>query len=112
MRLIPERRALVRQPSRQTLSLAEADTKEEVLWVARIQDICCEGVRLLVMRRFEPGTLLRLDVPGKSQEGPLLVQARVIRVIPYPNGSFGLGCTFSRRLTEEEMKDLTIDRKQ
>jgi hypothetical protein len=108
MKLPPgaERRALVRQRSRQTLCLSEAETKEEILWVARIQDICREGVRLLIMRRFEPGTLLRLEVPGKSEEKPLLIQARVIHVVPYPNGSFGLGCAFSRELTEDELKNL------
>jgi hypothetical protein len=99
-----ERRALVRQPSRRTLCLS-ADAKEEVLWVARIQDICREGVRLLLLRRFEPGTLLRLEVPGKLQETPLLVQARVIHVVPYANGAFGLGCAFSLPLTEEELKN-------
>ena len=97
-----ERRALVRQPSRRTLCLSEAETKEEILWVVRIQDICRDGVRLLFKQRFEPGTLLSLEVPGKSQETPLLVRARVIHVIPYPDGSFGLGCAFSRLLTEEE----------
>lgn len=101
-----ERRALVRQRSRQTLCLSEAETKEEILWVARIQDICREGVWLLLMRRFETGTLLRLEVPGKSAEKPLLVQARVIHVVPYPNGSFGLGCAFLRELNEEELKNL------
>jgi hypothetical protein len=105
-----ERRVLVRQPSRQTLCLSEAETKEEVLWVARIQDICREGVRLLLMRRFEPGSLLRLEVPGKSPDTPLLIQARVIHIVPYPNGSFGLGCAFSRPLTEEELKNLVLDR--
>ena len=105
-----ERRALVRQRSRRTLCLSEADTKEEILWVARIQDICSEGVRLLLMRPFVPGTLLRLEVPGKSPETPLLVQARVIRVVPYPNGSFALGCSFSRLLTEEELKNLVLHR--
>jgi len=107
-----DRRALVRQSSRQTLCLSEADTKEEVLWVARIQDICREGVRLLSMRRFEPGTLLRLEVPGKSPETPLLVKARVIHVVPYANGSFGLGCAFSRPLTDEELKNQSLNRKQ
>ena len=108
MKLPPgsERRALVRQRSRKTLCLSEAETKEEILWVARIQDICREGVRLLLMRRFEPGTLLRLEVPGKSPETPLLVQARVRHVLHYPDGSFGLGCAFSRVLTDEELKDL------
>jgi hypothetical protein len=112
MKLTSERRALVRQPSRQTLCLSEADTKEEILWVARIQDICREGVRLLIMQRFEPGTLLRLEVPGKSPETPLLIQARVVHVVPYSNGSFGLGCAFSRLLTDEELKDLILNRKQ
>ena len=101
-----ERRALVRQRSRRTLCLSEADTKEEILWVARIQDICREGVRLLLMQRFEPGTLLRLEIPSKSQEIPLLLQARVIHVVAYPDGRFGLGCAFSRVLTDEELKDL------
>jgi hypothetical protein len=107
-----ERRVLVRQPSRQTLCLSEADTKEEVVWVARMQDICLEGVRLLIMRRFEPGTWLRLEVPGKSQDKPLLIRARVIHVLPYPNGSFGLGCAFSRPLTEPELKNQILDRRE
>jgi hypothetical protein len=106
-----DRRALVRQPSRQTLCVSESETKEEILWVARIQDICREGVRLLVMRPFDPGIWLRLEVPGKSPETPVLIQARVIHVVPYPNGSFGLGCAFSRPLTEKELKKLVLDQK-
>ena len=105
-----ERRVFVRQPSQQTLCMSEADTKEEVLCVAWIQDICRQGVRLHLMRRFEPGTLLSLEVPGKSPDTPLLIQARVIHIVPYPNGSFGLGCAFSRPLTEEELKNLVLDR--
>jgi hypothetical protein len=93
-------------PSRQTLCMSEGDTKEEILWVARIQDICREGVRLLFKQRFEPGTLLQLEVPGKPQETPLVVQARVTHVVAYPDGRFGLGCAFSRLLTDEELKDL------
>lgn len=101
-----ERRALVRQPSRQTLCISDADTKEEILWVAPIQDICCEGVRLLSKQRFEPGAFLRLEVLGKPLEIPLMVQARVIHVVTYPDSRFGLGCAFSRVLTDEELKDL------
>jgi hypothetical protein len=101
-----ERRALVRQPSRQTLCISEANTKEEILWVAPIQDICCEGVRLLSKHRFEPDTFLRLEVLGKPLEIPLMVQARVIHVVGYSDGRFGLGCAFSRVLTDEELKDL------
>ncbi len=74
--------------------------------MARIQDICRQGVRLLFKQRFEPGTLLRLEMPGKPQETTLLVQARVIHVVAYPDGNFGLGCAFSRLLTDEELQDL------
>ena len=74
--------------------------------MARIQDVCQQGVWLLSKQRFESGTMLRLEMLGKPEEAALLVQARVIHVVPYRNGSFGLGCAFSRPLTDEELKDL------
>ena len=101
-----ERRAWARHASqRQTLCLSETDT-EEISWAARIQDVSREGVRLRIKRRFEPETMLRLEVLVDPAEAPILLLARVIHVMENPDESFSLGCSLANPLTEEELNKL------
>jgi hypothetical protein len=98
-----ERRVWARHASqRQTLCLSETDT-EEILWAGRIQDISREGVRLKIKRQFEPGTVLRLEVSINPEQTPMLLLAKVIHVMPNPDGSYALGCSLASPLSEEDL---------
>jgi hypothetical protein len=75
-------------------------------WPARIQDISRGGVKVVVSRRFEVGTVLKLEVPIAGEENLHMILARVIRVIQEPTGSWGLGCAFVQEISQEEVEEL------
>ena len=75
-------------------------------WPARIQDISRGGIKVVVSRRFEVGTVLKLEVPIGGEENLQMILARVVRVIQESTGSWGLGCSFVREISQEEMDEL------
>jgi len=75
-------------------------------WPARIQDISRGGVKVVVSRRFEVGTVLKLEVPIAGEENLHMILARVVRVIQEPTGSWCLGCAFVQEISQEEVEEL------
>lgn len=78
----------------------------EVLWPARVLNLSCGGVGLLVSRRFEPDTLLQIELQTakRSFSRPLLVQ--VLHVTGHQTGGWLIGCSFPQPLSEEELHQL------
>jgi serine/threonine protein kinase len=75
-------------------------------WNACIENISITGLRVKLARRFEPGTLIALEV-CKGDDGPvshLWMQVRWAR--PDQDSSWILGCAFHSSLAEEELEDL------
>ena len=101
-----ERRAWVRYSCDLEASCIPADEDPEILWPARVVNISCGGAGLLLSRRFEPGTLLQveLQIPKKGFSRPLLVQ--VLHVTGHEYGGWLVGCTFTQPLAEDELKSM------
>ena len=79
---------------------------EQVAWSAQIQDISRGGVSLIGNRSFDPGTVLKIDLPNSDQVVPSTVLARVVHANAKPNGVWVLGCAFVKELREEELRAL------
>ncbi len=79
---------------------------EQVSWSAQIQDISRGGVSLLGNQSFDPGTVLKIDLPNSDQVVPVTVLARVVHANAKPNGVWALGCAFVKDLREEELQAL------
>jgi hypothetical protein len=75
-------------------------------WPVTIRDICAGGCQLLLSRRFEPGTLLVIDVHDEQNQPTRMLLARVARVGSLARGRWILGCTFSVPLTTEDLDSL------
>jgi c-di-GMP-binding flagellar brake protein YcgR len=71
---------------------------------ARVQNISLGGVNLRVNRPFEPGTLLSVELPGETAQSSYTVLACVVRLTAQPEGEWVLGCTFSRELSDEDLR--------
>ncbi len=82
--------------------------KKDARWSAAITDVSQGGIRLVVCRRFEPGTGLGVEFPGQSGEEPYMVLAKVIHVRALPDGSWALGCKFISELGEDELRRLIL----
>lgn len=74
-------------------------------WPAQVRDISAGGVRLTLCRRFEPGTLLALDV--QDTEGvKRLFLIRVVRVARRVRGRWALGCALNAIIDEHDLEGL------
>jgi hypothetical protein len=71
-----------------------------------IRNVSAQGICLHVSRRFEVGRLLALELPGAAGRGARRLLAYLIRIAPAANGLWELGCTFTSRLSDEELRTL------
>jgi hypothetical protein len=67
-----------------------------------VQDISRGGLGLIVDRRFEPGTLITVDLP-LVPECPRPLLARVVHATAHPEGGWLVGCALFDLLPEEEL---------
>ena len=79
---------------------------EQLAWSAQIQDISRGGVNLLGNHPFDPGTVLKIELPLTDRVVPATILARVVHANAKPNGVWALGCAFVKELAEDEMRAL------
>jgi PilZ domain len=79
-------------------------------WPAQIANISQGGVKIVIPRRFEEGTILKVEVPLGRQGDYTMLLARVVRINPEPDGSWALGCAFTQLLSEEELQQLLAEK--
>ena len=77
---------------------------EQLAWSAQIQDVSLGGVNLLGNHAFDPGTVLKIELPLTDQVVPDTILARVVHASAKPNGVWALGCAFVKELREEELQ--------
>jgi hypothetical protein len=75
-------------------------------WPATLQDISQAGFQLLLSRRFEPGTLLVVEVNAPPESSPQMLLGRVVRVSVLAKGRWILGCALSAPLAKEDVATL------
>ena len=68
-------------------------------------DISCGGIGMVAERRFERGTILKIEVQGKHEGPPSLLIARVVHVGPNADGKWVLGCQFPSAMDKEDVRD-------
>lgn len=80
-------------------------------WPARILNVSSGGLLLASRRRFEPKTLLHIEVETPAGNGPCILLARVIHVgtAADPDAGWRLGCTFGRQLGHKEIQSIVDD---
>lgn len=99
-----EKRQWVRYPSQAEIVYQPADGTQAKK-SACIRDVSEGGICLLTDERFEPGSLLHVELPSPAEKNRVEILACVIHVttILQP-GRFALGCSFIRELTGKELQ--------
>jgi len=99
-----ERRATVRYPCnlKSACGLPEADPNAR--WPAEIQDLSATGIRLLVHSRFEPRSMLVIELPGVEPGTTMGILAKVVHVKARGPDEWLVGCVFRRLLRAEEVE--------
>ena len=75
-------------------------------WPARIENISCSGLKVVIGRRFEVGTILKVEIALQGEENLSMLLVRVVRITQEPAGSWGLGCAFNQEISEEQLQEL------
>src|SRR6266581_3454525 len=91
------------------VQLAEQDDSEKI--PAIIRDLSVGGANLLVDRPYQPGHMLRLELPA-SAEGVRTVLACIVRVIPAADSLWSIGCVFARELSNDDLASLGAKKEQ
>src|SRR5207249_7242888 len=74
-------------------------------WVGKLRDISSTGVKILVNRRFEIGTLLVLELPRPGWDTSRMLLCRVVRTSKESIGrDWEIGCTLARELSDDEVQ--------
>jgi hypothetical protein len=69
-----------------------------------VKDISEGGVGLLLPRRFEPGTLLIVQLDPSTAPHAVYMLARVVRIAAQGDGNWLAGCTFIGELSGQELQ--------
>ncbi|HXG09930.1 MAG TPA: PilZ domain-containing protein [Gemmataceae bacterium] len=102
-----ERRAHVRHSCSQPAFFQPAPQPgDDLWWQAEICDMSIGGLALITRRRFEPGTILDVQVPNEEGSGERILLARVARVVRQEDATWLIGCEFLRRIDNEDLQAL------
>jgi serine/threonine protein kinase len=101
-----ERRATVRITSSQQGVCQPLRAGEGGRWDVTLQDVSADGVGVLLPRRFEPRTVLALELLATQEESARRLLVRVVRVAARPGRLWLHGCVFASRLADEEVESL------
>jgi serine/threonine protein kinase len=101
-----ERRATIRYPSKQEGACQAVGSEKELQWSAKLLDVSADGIGLVVNRRFEPRTVLLMDLPQKCGDHGRRFLVRVVRAEQLSARAWLIGCVFARRLNDEDREAL------
>jgi hypothetical protein len=104
-----ERRTLPRHPyHRKTLCQPQAGPQDEVWMMGVSVDISLAGIGFILHRRFDPGTLLSVELERPQGDSWGALQARVMHCTPAAqpaDGNWVLGCALVSALSDEELQN-------
>ena len=101
-----ERRGNVRRPCSHAAFCRAHQPRDDIFWTARARDISTGGIRLVLGHRFEPGTMLAVELLSVDQNTAREVAARVVHAKAEVGSGWSIGCEFANRLSETELAAL------
>jgi hypothetical protein len=103
-----ERRARVRLPQSQDIycqpRTSSAQEAGQTGWLGKLHNISTGGLALILKKRFEPGTVLIVELGVDRAVGSVTV--RVVHTTLSTKGRWIIGCEFLRPLSDEEVQAL------
>jgi serine/threonine protein kinase len=101
---VGDRRTEVRFPSRLKGFCRPLAAEKRRRWPVRVRNVCSDGVAMVMGRRFEPGAVLRVTLPGETGSRVYLV--RVVGLQVHALKTWVVDCVFPRPISVEEVKSL------
>lgn len=101
-----ERRAAVRYPVERGSACQAMKGHKDLVWPAVIKDISTRGIRLEIGRRFEPGTLLLVDLHACNGETLRRLMLKTVYLQKVSDNTWLVGGTFISRLGDSDLRSL------
>jgi hypothetical protein len=76
-------------------------------WPARVRDLSSGSIGLVLTRRFEPGTLLVIELEKKALNLTHTLVGRVVHATAQTNG-WMIGCTLANKIAEDDLQALLL----
>jgi hypothetical protein len=76
----------------------------------RMRDVSRGGIRLVIDRRVESGTMIRVELPLPADRPGATVLACVVHVGPAEGPGYEIGCSFATELSDAELEALGAKR--
>jgi hypothetical protein len=76
-------------------------------WPARVRDLSSGSIGLVLTRRFEPGTLLVIELEKKASNLSHTLVGRVVHATAQTNG-WMIGCTLANKIAEDDLQALLL----
>ena len=102
----PYQRKILCQARSTTLALFNkgGGNKVDNVWLmGASQDLSASGVGFILHRRFDPGTLLTIELERPQLDSWCLLPARVMHVTPQADGNWKHGCALVNTMSQEEL---------
>jgi hypothetical protein len=77
-------------------------------WPARVRDLSSGSIGLVLTRRFEPGTLLVIELEKKTASLSHTLVGRVVHATAQNNGGWMIGCTLANKIAEDDLQALLM----
>lgn len=100
---VDERRVWLRYAAKLSVRCGEVSDETEAAVSAVICNISRGGIQLISPRRFEPGTLLSVELPATRREEGWTLLATVVRARPHGDSEWAMGCRFSCELESQQL---------
>ncbi len=99
-----DRRVWLRFRASLNVRCDELGAEAETGVFAVIRDISRGGVQIVAPCRFEPGTVLSVELPAIDGRTALAALACVVRAQPHGDSEWAMGCRFSCELNDEQLQ--------
>jgi len=76
-------------------------------WPARVRDLSAGSIGLHLTRRFEPGTLLVIELEKKEQSLSHTLVGRVVHATQ-STGGWMVGCTLANKIADDDLQALLV----
>jgi PilZ domain len=105
----PDRRAFVRYATDADVTCRTPRPLDNAGWMAKLLNISCTGLGLLMQHRFQPGSPLDVELQSSSGVCRRGLRVRVIHasaVRSDGHASWLIGCAMAQPISEEELRAL------
>ncbi len=99
-----ERRVCLRYAANLNIRCGEAHEEPDPGVSAVIRDISRGGIQMIAPQRYEPGTVLSVELPSARGGEGLAVLACVIRTQPHGDSDWAMGCRFCSELNDPQLQ--------